>query len=65
MYFEDGGEGDKPHQKKEENKKAEREAVSCPNRSNPYHECSEYCRLRWGGGAEQGRVGMRVAVFIW
>ena len=20
----------------------------CPNASNPYHECSEYCQKRWG-----------------
>ncbi|CAB4011755.1 polyglutamine-binding 1-like [Paramuricea clavata] len=24
----------------------------CPNTSNPYHECSEYCRKRWGSPAE-------------
>lgn len=22
----------------------------CPNAVNPYHECSDYCRERWGGG---------------
>ena len=20
----------------------------CPNTSNPYHECSEYCHKKWG-----------------
>ncbi len=20
----------------------------CPNKSNPYHECTEYCVTRWG-----------------
>ncbi|KAH3818731.1 polyglutamine-binding protein 1-like [Dreissena polymorpha] len=25
-----------------------REVPACPNRINPYHECSEYCRIRWG-----------------
>ena len=58
MRFEDGGEGDKGHQKKEEKTEKEKEVVNCPNRSNPYHECSEYCRLRWGGEADKGRVSM-------
>ena len=24
----------------------------CPNASNPYHKCVEYCRTRWGSGTE-------------
>lgn len=24
------------------------ETIACPNKSNPYHECSEYCRKRYG-----------------
>lgn len=24
------------------------EVPACPNRSNPYHECSDYCKERWG-----------------
>lgn len=54
----DGEEGDKKKEKEEEEKK---EAVNCPNRVNPYHKCTEYCRLRWGGkggGGGQGRVGV-------
>ncbi|WAR25443.1 PQBP1-like protein, partial [Mya arenaria] len=25
-----------------------REVPACPNRSNPYHECTDFCRQRWG-----------------
>ena len=24
------------------------ETLACPNQSNPYHTCSDYCRQRWG-----------------
>ena len=24
----------------------------CPNASNPYHKCGEYCYTRWGSTAE-------------
>ena len=23
------------------------EAVNCPNRSNSYHKCTDYCKSRW------------------
>lgn len=25
-----------------------REVPACPNRSNPYHECTDWCKERWG-----------------
>lgn len=24
----------------------------CPNKSNPYHECTDYCKERWGGASK-------------
>ena len=24
------------------------EALACPNKTNKYHECTDYCRERWG-----------------
>ncbi|XP_045166157.1 polyglutamine-binding protein 1-like [Mercenaria mercenaria] len=36
----------KPSQEDEED--SLREVPACPNRSNPYHECSDYCKQRWG-----------------
>lgn len=29
------------------------DTISCPNASNPYHTCVEYCRKRWGTNAEK------------
>ncbi|KAL5014654.1 hypothetical protein ScPMuIL_008924 [Solemya velum] len=32
----------------EENKPLVHEVLACPNRANRFHECSDYCRERWG-----------------
>lgn len=42
----------KPQPEEEEEEEEEdnslREVPACPNRSNPYHDCTDYCRQRWG-----------------
>lgn len=41
--------GDKPKDEEEEDEDTDmREVIACPNKTNPYHTCSDYCKNRYG-----------------
>lgn len=37
-----------PEEETDENKPLFHEVLACPNKSNRFHECLDYCRQRWG-----------------
>jgi len=32
--------------------------ISCPNKWNPYHECSAFCARRWGNTKDTPKEGI-------
>ena len=35
-----------------EGKRSDEGAPNCPNKSNPFHHCSEYCYKQWSGSQQ-------------